>query len=244
MQHDRTRWPRSTPHGSGGGRVKLGSYHPSAALPSSLGIRTRVHYTALVHTSEPGFSPAERVRAKLDDFDNSDFDRGAPRAVEAAWILTRSALFERGPIPLDGIRLRMLAAFGAKIKGPGGLCRRGVRVTFPWRLELGENAWLGEDVWLLNLATIRIGSNVCISQRAFLCTGNHDWSHHALPLVTAPITVEDGAWIGAASFIGPGVTIGSHAVITAGSVVTRDMPPYTICSGNPCVPLKERKLAR
>jgi putative colanic acid biosynthesis acetyltransferase WcaF len=185
----------------------------------------------------------ERIRADLSDFDNSDFDRGASRAKEAAWILTRSAIFERGPIPLDGLRLRLLAAFGATIRGTG-ICRRGVRVTFPWRLELGENTWIGEDAWLLNLAPIRIGSNVCISQRAFLCTGNHDWSHHALPLVTAPITVEDGAWVGASAFVGPGVTIGSHCVVTAGSVVTRDLPPYTVCSGNPCVPVKERKLTR
>lgn len=187
--------------------------------------------------------PSERIRANLSDFDNSDFDRGAPRAVEAAWILTRSAIFERGPIPMDRIRLKALAAFGATIRGPG-VCRRGVRVTFPWRLELGAHSWLGEDVWLLNLAPIHIGSNVCVSQRAFLCTGNHDWSHHSLSLVTAPIRVEDGAWIGASAFVGPGVTVGNHCVVTAGSVVTKDLPPYTICAGNPCVPVKERKIVR
>jgi putative colanic acid biosynthesis acetyltransferase WcaF len=191
----------------------------------------------------PFSPPVERIRSNLSDFDNSDFDRGASRAKEAAWILTRSAIFEMGPIPLDGVRLRLLAKFGATIHG-SGVCRRGVRVTFPWRLELGANSWLGEDAWLLNLAPIRIGANVCVSQRAFLCTGNHNWSDHSLPLVTAPITVEDGAWVGASTFIGPGVTIGSHAVITAGSVVLQDMPPYMICSGNPCVPVKERKLVR
>jgi putative colanic acid biosynthesis acetyltransferase WcaF len=198
-----------------------------------------------VHPSdEPVLPRIERVRARLSDFDNSDFDRGASRALEAAWILTRSALFERGPIPMDALRLKMLAAFGAKIRGTGQLCRRGVRVTFPWRFEMGDNTWIGEDVWFLNLAPITLGSNVCVSQRAFLCTGNHDWSHHSLPLVTKPITVEDGAWIGASAFIGPGVTIGSHSVVTAGSVVTRDLPPYMVCSGNPCVPVKERKLVR
>jgi putative colanic acid biosynthesis acetyltransferase WcaF len=179
----------------------------------------------------------------LSLFENSDFDRGASTAREIAWIGTRSSIFEHGPAGLDAIRRRVLVAFGAKM-GVGGTCRRGVRVTFPWKLEVGDNSWLGEDVWLLNLAPIRIGSNVCISQRAFLCTGNHDWSHHALRLLTAPITIEDGAWIGASSFVGPGVTVGTHAVVTAGSVVTRDLPPYTICAGNPCQPVRERKIVR
>jgi putative colanic acid biosynthesis acetyltransferase WcaF len=177
----------------------------------------------------------------LSTFDNSDFDRGASRALELAWIITRSALFEHGPVGLDALRQFALARYGAKL-GARGVCRRGVRITFPWRLELGDQCWLGEDAWLLNLAPIRLGNNVVISQRAFLCTGSHDWCDTAFGLQTAPITVEDGAWVGASAFVGPGVTIGSHAVVTAGSVVTRDLPPYTICSGNPCVPVKPRVL--
>lgn len=180
-------------------------------------------------------------RIDLSQFDNSDFERGASRATELAWILVRSTLFENGPFGLDTVRRRILARFGATV-GPGGNCRRGVRVTFPWRLEVGANTWLGEDAWLLNLATIKIGDNVAVSQRAFLCTGNHDWSHPSLALLTAPIVVEEGAWIGAAAFVGPGVTIGSHCVVTAGSVVTRDLPAYTICSGNPCIPIRDRKI--
>jgi putative colanic acid biosynthesis acetyltransferase WcaF len=180
-------------------------------------------------------------RIDLSLFDNSDFDRGAPRAVEAAWVIIRSAIFENGPFRLDGLRRNVLLKFGARI-GTGGVLRRGLRITFPWRLEVGDNCWLGEDAWLLNLAAIRLGANVCISQRAFLCTGNHDWSSRSLALTTAPITVEDGAWIGAAAFVGPGVTIGTECVVTAGSVVTHDLPPHTICSGNPCRPVKDRKI--
>lgn len=177
----------------------------------------------------------------LQGFDNSDFDRGASAPRELAWLLTSSCLFEHGPFGLDGLRRMALARFGARI-GAHGVCRRGVRVKFPWRLELGDNTWLGEDVWLLNLASIRIGNNVCISQRAFLCTGNHDWSDRSMALITRPITVEDGSWIGAASFVGPGVRIGKQCVVTAGSVVTKDLPANMICSGNPCVPVRERKI--
>jgi putative colanic acid biosynthesis acetyltransferase WcaF len=175
----------------------------------------------------------------LSLFENRDFDRGAPKALELAWILTRSAVFEHGPVGLDGLRRKLLRQFGARL-GRGGNCRRGVRVTFPWKLEIGDNSWLGEDAWLLNLAPIRLGHNVVISQRAFLCTGNHDWTHPSLALTTGPIAVEDGVWIGAAAFVGPGVTLGSHCVVTAGSVVTNDLPPYSICTGNPCKPVKTR----
>jgi putative colanic acid biosynthesis acetyltransferase WcaF len=191
--------------------------------------------------AESNHSPGLRIAADLSSFENADFDRGASKAVELAWILTRSAIFENGPVGLDAIRRRVLAKFGAKV-GMGGTCRRGVRITFPWKLELGAHTWLGEDAWLINLAPIRIGDHVNISQRAFLCTGNHDWSRPNLPLITAPIVVEQGAWIGASAFVGPGVTVGSHSVVTAGSVVTRDLPPYMICSGNPCVPVRERKI--
>jgi putative colanic acid biosynthesis acetyltransferase WcaF len=184
---------------------------------------------------------ATRPAVDFSRFDNRRFDRGAPALRELAWILTRSAVFEHGHVGLETIRRQALIRFGAKI-GHGGTFRRGLRITFPWKLEVGDYTWLGEDAWLLNLAPIRIGKNVSISQRAFLCTGNHDWSDQAFSLITAPITVEDGAWIGAASFVGPGVTIGTHAIVTAGSVVNRDLPPYTICSGNPCRPVRERRI--
>ena len=92
------------------------------------------------------------------------------------------------------------------------------------------------------MAPITLGSHVCISQRAFLCTGNHDYTSPAFDLITKPITVEDGAWIGAGAFVGPGVTVGTHAVLTAGSVATKDLEAYGIYRGNPGTILKSRKL--
>jgi putative colanic acid biosynthesis acetyltransferase WcaF len=182
-----------------------------------------------------------RGRVDLSLFDNSDFDRGAPRAVEWAWVGARSLLFERGPLPIDPARRWILKRFGARV-GSSLTIRRGARITFPWKLTIGEHCWIGEDSWLLNLAPIVLGNHVVVSQRAFLCTGNHDWSDPSFALQAAPITVEDGAWIGSAAFVGPGVRVGSHAVVTAGSVVTHDLPAYAICAGNPCKPIKERKI--
>ncbi|MFT3922629.1 MAG: WcaF family extracellular polysaccharide biosynthesis acetyltransferase [Myxococcales bacterium] len=183
----------------------------------------------------------EAGRVDLSRFDNADFERGASSARELAWIAARSACFERGPLPLSGLRARLLRSFGAAV-GAEVVIRRGLRVTFPWKLRVGHHAWLGEDAWLMNLAPITLGANVVISQRAFLCTGNHDWSDPAFGLITKPIVVGDGAWIGASAFIAPGVTVGTHAVVAAGSVVTQDLEPYSVYAGNPCIKVAERRI--
>ena len=87
---------------------------------------------------------------------------------------------------------------------------------------------------------IIIGAHCCISQRAFLCTGNHDYRQVSMPFRNRPIVVEDGAWVGAQAFVGPGVTIGAEAVVAAGSVVTRTLPRGMRCAGNPCAALGPR----
>ena len=100
--------------------------------------------------------------------------------------------------------------------------------------------WIGEGSWIDNLDYIKIESNVCISQGSYLCTGNHDWTDPNFGLIVKPITIERGAWIGAKSIILPGVTVGNHSIITAGSVLKEDAEPYMIYSGNPAVKIKKR----
>lgn len=186
---------------------------------------------------------ATDLQVDLSRFENREFDRGRSTATELAWIAARSLLFDHGPVPMSRIRSEVLRRFQAEI-GEGVVIRRGLRVTFPWKLRTGDHCWLGEDAWLLNLAAITLGNNVVVSQRAFLCTGNHDWASQTFDLRASPIEIEDGAWIGASAFIGPGVKIGSHCVVTAGSVVTSDLPPWMVCGGNPCRPIKPRAIKR
>ena len=175
---------------------------------------------------------------RLDQFDSSAFDRGRPRLVEALWLLVQ-ALFVSSWIPGSAHRVALLRLFGARI-GKGVMVKPGARIKFPWRLEVGDFSWIGEDAWIDNLATVTIGRNCCISQGAYLCTGSHDWSRTTFDLVLKPITIEDEAWIAAAGVVGPGVIVGRRAVLTLGSVAVSALRAGWIHSGHPAQAVRQR----
>jgi putative colanic acid biosynthesis acetyltransferase WcaF len=171
-------------------------------------------------------------------YDNSDFDRGAPRWKEAAWMLIRFLFFQNAfPWP-SSLRCTLLRVFGAKV-GRAVVIRANVNISFPWRLAIGDHVWIGEDVGILTLAPVTIESNICISQRAYLCTGSHHFRREDFKLQVAPITVREGSWIAAASFIAPGVEIGSGAIVSAGSVVFANVAPKMFVRGNPAAVISE-----
>jgi putative colanic acid biosynthesis acetyltransferase WcaF len=177
----------------------------------------------------------------LSSYSSARFDRGASKFREMLWLFVGLFLFRFCPFSLSALKCAALRAFGAKI-GRGVVIKPQVKITFPWKLEVGDFVWLGEECWLLNLERIVIGSHVCISQRAFLCTGNHNYRLKTFGLIVEPITVEDGAWLGAQCWVGPGVKVGSHAVLAAGSVATNKMDAWGIYRGNPAVLVKQRMM--
>ncbi|HEY1662555.1 MAG TPA: WcaF family extracellular polysaccharide biosynthesis acetyltransferase [Verrucomicrobiae bacterium] len=177
----------------------------------------------------------------LSSFSSARFDRGAGRFRECLWLVVSLFLFRLCPFSVSPLKRAVLRIFGAKI-GRGVVIKPQVKITFPWKLEIGDFVWLGEECWLLSLDRIVIGNNVCISQRAFLCTGNHNYSLPTFDLIVKPIVVEDGAWLGAGCWVGPGIKVGSHAILTACSVMAKDMEPWGIYQGNPAGLVKSRNI--
>lgn len=151
-----------------------------------------------------------------------------------------SLLFVRNPlIPFSGFRKIVLILFGAKI-GKSPRIRPGVIIKFPWKLNMGDNVWLGENCWIDNMEQVIIGSNSCISQGAFICTGNHNFKSPDFELMAKSVVLAEGVWIGARSVVCPGVHAADQSVLTAGSVITTDMESNTVYQGNPAVKKRNR----
>lgn len=194
----------------------------------------------MTSSPQPADSPATAIR--LDRFDSAKgLDRGRSRLTEACWYLVKCVFF-LSPLPWPMKWKRsLLRRFGAAV-GRAVVIKPRINIHFPWKLSIGDHTWLGEEVFILNFEPVAIGAHVCISQRSFLCTGNHDFRDPEFSYRNAPIRVGDGTWIGAQCFVAPGVSIGSETVVGAGSVVTKDLSSGWICRGNPCIPISERKI--
>jgi putative colanic acid biosynthesis acetyltransferase WcaF len=177
----------------------------------------------------------------LASFDNDWYRPGRSRLIQALWFFLGLPILRSPLLPISSVRRFILRLFGARI-GQKTVIKPGVRVKYPWLFGTGDFCWIGEDCWIDNPAPVTLGSNVCISQGAYLCTGNHDWSDPAFGLMINPIEIREGAWVGAKAILTPGVEISECAVIIAGSVVTHDIPPYQIYGGNPASFLRRREI--
>lgn len=165
--------------------------------------------------------------------------RGRSKVKTQLWGIVDFFLFRTSLQFMYGYRNFLLRIFGAKI-GKNVLIRPSVKITYPWKLIIGNNCWIGEETYLYNLENITIGSNVVISHRTFLNTGGHDYNKTTFDIFAKPIIVEDEAWITSEVYISPGVTISRGAVIGVRSVVFENMPAGMLCYGNPAKPVKKR----
>ncbi len=163
------------------------------------------------------------------------------RVGRVLWAVVWSLLYRPSPRILHCWRRFLLRLFGARI-GRGAHPHASARIWAPWNLELGDHSCLSHHVDCYSVAQIRIGAHATVSQYSYLCTAAHDIEQPEMPLVTAPITVQDGAWVTADVFIGPGVTIGEGAVVGARSSVFKDVPAWTVVVGNPAREIKKREL--
>jgi putative colanic acid biosynthesis acetyltransferase WcaF len=169
----------------------------------------------------------------------SDWQPGASLLLRTLWFCAGAPLLSARWLPGSAWRVALLRVFGARI-GPGCRLKPGLRVKFPWRLQLGQACWLAEDAWLDNLAPITLGDRVCISQGAYLCTGNHDFRSPDFALRLGPIAIGSDAWIAARAVLAPGTRIGPGAVVALGAVVRGEVPAGAIVRGNPALVVGQR----
>ena len=164
---------------------------------------------------------------------------GASRLKQIAWYWINTIFFICPLLPGSGIKRFFLRLFGASI-GKDVILKPAINIKYPWKLTIGDHSWIGERVWIDNLARVEIGKNVCVSQGALLLTGNHDFTSPAFDLIVKKIVLEDGVWIGAQATVCPGVICETHAVLSAGSIATQNLERYKIYQGNPAVFVKDR----
>lgn len=148
------------------------------------------------------------------------------------WELCWAVFCRWTPKPLHAWRLVWLRAFGAEVDGWAFVHQR-ARIQKPWLLKLGRDACVGDLAHIYNLGAVEIGPRAIVAQEAYLCTGTHAFDQPGVPLVTAPIQIGEAAFIGARSFVLPGVTVGEGAIVGACAVVTKDIEPFTVNGGNP-----------
>ena len=155
------------------------------------------------------------------------------------WWLVQSILFRTSPQFLYGWRNFLLRLFGAKI-GKKVIIRPSVKITYPWKLSIGNYSWIGDGVDLYTLGEIDIGNHVVISQRSYLCSGSHDYLKTDFAIYQKPIKIHDQVWIATDVFIAPGVTIKEGSVVGARSSVFENIPSNKICTGTPAKIIRER----
>ena len=180
-------------------------------------------------------------KVDLSKFDNSWYEVGSIIR-RVLWYISNFIFFKTLiPYPYK-LKVFILRFFGAKV-GKNVVIKPDVNIKFPWFLEIGDNVWIGENAWIDNLTWVKIGNNVCISQGAYICTGNHNYKRESFDLIVKPVIIEDGVWIGAKSVVCPGITIASHSILVAGGVLTKNTQPYSIYKGNPAEFIRKREIS-
>jgi putative colanic acid biosynthesis acetyltransferase WcaF len=172
--------------------------------------------------------------------DNSAYrttiDIGASRVKQMAWYVVNIIFFKNPFNILSSVKVRLLKGFGARL-GKGVVVKPSVNIKYPWKLQVGDHSWIGEEVWIDNLSDVIIGKNVTLSQGSLLLTGSHDHARTSFDFLSYPILLEDGVWIGAKAVVAGGITCRTHSILGMNSVAEKDLESYTIYKGNPAVPV-------
>ena len=176
----------------------------------------------------------------LSTYDNSWYHPGSP-IKRLLWYFVNIIFFQNPFFPVISFKVFLLTLFGAKM-GKGVVIKPRVNIKYPWYLRVGDNVWIGEDVWIDNLGHVVIGNNCCLSQGALLLSGNHNYKRSTFDLIIRPIRLEDGVWIGAKAVVTQGVKCHSHSLLAVASVASSNLDPFTVYRGNPAIAVKKREI--
>ena len=180
-----------------------------------------------------------KKKTSLEDYTTGDFKIGRGILIQLLWYITNVLFFINPLNPISSLKVFLLKVFGAKI-GKDVVVKPGVNIKYPWKLIMGDHSWVGENVWIDNLDKVEIGNNSVLSQGVMLLSGNHNFKKSSFDLITKPIIIEDGVWIGAKSVVTGGVTCKSHSVLVVNSVASKDLEEYFIYRGNPAEKVRSR----
>jgi len=184
----------------------------------------------------------DRAHTKVQDLGSFALPRnfrGRSAILVQLWWLVQATAFHGSPQVLYGFRSWLLRLFGARL-GKGVKIRPSATVTYPWKVTIGNNTWIGDDVVLYSLGDIVIGSDVVISQRGYLCAATHDYRSPSFDMQASMVSIADEVWVSADVFVAPGVKIGRGAVVGARSSVFKDLPPMMVSVGSPAQPVRPR----
>lgn len=176
---------------------------------------------------------------ELFRYSTRGYEPGRCFFIRVVWGLV-DGCFMSSWLPGSLIRRVVLRLFGARI-GKGVVIKPRVKIKFPWRLSIGDHSWIGENVWIDNLGDVAIGSNSCVSQGAYLCTGNHRWDSDTFDLVIQGIQIGNSVWIGACSSVAPGTVIQEGVVLKIGSSCNGVLVSWSIYGGVPAQFLRKRE---
>lgn len=180
------------------------------------------------------------MKVDLRTFDNRWYIPGKvlPRLL---WFFVNGLILQNPLNPSSHLKIVFLKLFGAKI-GKGVVIKPGVNIKYPWNLSIGNYCWIGEKVWIDNLAQVTIENHVCLSQGAMLVCGNHNYKKQSFDLLLGNIYIESGVWVASKAIVCPGTTLKSHSVLTVASIANSDLEAYSIYQGNPAIKIRDRNI--
>lgn len=169
---------------------------------------------------------------ELNNFKLPNNFRGKNPIIVQLWRIVYVLFFRTSPQFLYSWRRFLLRLFGASI-GKKVILRPSCQVTYPWKIEIGDYSWIGDDVVLYSLGNIKIGSNTVISQKCYICTGSHDYNAINFDIFQKPIIIGNSCWLATDVFVAPGITIDDEIIVGARSSVFNNLTEKGIYKGNP-----------